>query len=138
MRLSPAAGGGWGPTLCAGPRASGWAVAIHYRSSSKEADALATEIKAGGGRAVTVGADLGALDDFADMFGRANAGWGFCSLLVNSASTFEYDDIATISRANLEKLFAVNLNAPMLLARDFAAQLRDGAGGLIVNVLDQN
>jgi NAD(P)-dependent dehydrogenase (short-subunit alcohol dehydrogenase family) len=117
--------------------ADGWAVAIHYRSSSKEADALAAEIKAGGGRAVTLGADLGALDDFSDMFGRANAGWGFCSLLVNSASTFEYDDIATISRANLDKLFAVNLHAPMLLARDFAGQLREGSGGLIVNVLDQ-
>ena len=67
--------------------ANGWAVAIHYRSSSKEADTLAAEIKAGGGRAVALGADLATLDDFSDMFGRANAGWGFCSLLVNSAST---------------------------------------------------
>lgn len=117
--------------------ADGWAVAIHYRNSSREADIVAAEIKAGGGRAVTLAGDIGALDDFSDMFGRANAGWGFCSLLVNSASAFEYDDIGTISRANLEKLFAVNLHAPMLLARDFAAQLRDGSSGLIVNILDQ-
>jgi len=117
--------------------AEGWAVAIHHRGASKDAEALAAEIKAGGGRAVTLAADLGALDDFGEMFGRVNAGWGFCSLLVNNASTFEYDDIATIWRANLEKLFAVNLHAPMLLARDFAAQLRDDAKGLIVNLLDQ-
>ena len=58
-------------------------------------------------------------------------------MLVNSASAFEYDDIATITRANLEKLFAVNLHAPVLLARDFAAQLREDAKGLIVNILDQ-
>jgi NAD(P)-dependent dehydrogenase (short-subunit alcohol dehydrogenase family) len=117
--------------------ADGWAVAIHYRHSAAGAEALAREIKGQGGRAVTVGGDLGTLDSFADMFGRANAGWGFCSLLVNSASAFEYDDISNITRANLEKLFAVNLHAPMLLARDFAAQLREGSKGLIVNILDQ-
>ncbi len=117
--------------------ADGWAVAIHYHHSAKDADALAQEIKSGGGRAVTLGCDLATPEDFADLFGRANAGWGFCSLLVNSASAFEYDDISNITRANLEKLFAVNLHAPVLLARDFAAQLRDGAKGLIVNVLDQ-
>jgi len=117
--------------------ADGWAVAIHYNSSAQAADALAVEIKGQGGRAVTVQADLATTDDFTDLFGRANAGWGFCSLLVNSASAFEYDDISNISRANLEKLFATNLHAPMLLARDFAKQLRDGSKGLIVNILDQ-
>lgn len=117
--------------------ADGWAVAIHYHNSRTEAEALAAEIKAQGGRAVTLQADLGTVDDFSDLFGRANAGWGFCSLLVNSASAFEYDDISNITRKNLEKLFAVNLHAPMLLARAFAAQLRAGSKGLIVNVLDQ-
>jgi NAD(P)-dependent dehydrogenase (short-subunit alcohol dehydrogenase family) len=117
--------------------ADGWAVAIHYHHSATHAEALAQEIKSGGGRAVTLDGDLGALGSFADLFGRANAGWGFCSLLVNSASAFEYDDIATVSRATLQKLFAVNLHAPVLLARDFAAQLREGSKGLIVNVLDQ-
>ena len=117
--------------------ADGWAVAIHYHHSSKDAEALAQEIKSAGGRAVTLGSDLETPEDFADLFAKANAGWGFCSLLVNNASAFEYDDISTITRAKLEKLFAVNLHAPVLLARDFAAQLRDGAKGLVVNVLDQ-
>ena len=117
--------------------ADGWAVAIHYHNSAREAEALAKEIKSTGGRAVTLGGDLEKPADFADLFGRANAGWGFCSLLVNNASAFEYDDISNITRAGLEKLFAVNLHAPMILARDFAAQLRAGSKGLIVNVLDQ-
>ncbi|MEI9996657.1 MAG: SDR family oxidoreductase [Rhizomicrobium sp.] len=117
--------------------ADGWRVAIHHKASAGHAEALAREIQDGGGRAVIVGGDLGALDDFADLFGRVNAGWGFCSLLVNSASAFEYDDIGSVTRASLERLFAVNLHAPILLARDFAAQLREGAKGLVVNVLDQ-
>ncbi len=117
--------------------ADGWAVAIHHNQSSSQADVLAKEIKAAGGRAVTRAGDLGKLERFADLFGRSNAGWGFCSLLVNNASAFEYDDISNVSRENLEKLFAVNHHAPVLLAKEFAAQLRKGSSGLIVNVLDQ-
>ncbi len=117
--------------------ADGWAVAIHYHNSAPAAEALAAEIAAGGGRAVALGCDLGAPADFVDFFARANAALGFCSLLVNNASAFEYDDISTIKREHLEKLFAVNLHAPVLLARDFAAQLPADAKGLIVNLLDQ-
>jgi len=135
--LVTGAGARLGAALARRLAAEGWAVAIHYRNSAKGAEVLAQEIKAAGGRAVTVAGDLGALDSFTDLFGKANAGWGFCSLLVNSASAFEYDDISSITRENLEKLFAVNLHAPMLLARDFGKQLHDGSKGLIVNILDQ-
>jgi len=126
-----------GATLVRRLAADGWAVAIHYHHSAKDAEALATEIKTAGGRAVALEGDLETLPDFADLFARANAALGFCSLLVNNASAFEYDDIANVSRENLQKLFAVNLHAPVLLASDFAAQLREGAKGLIVNLLDQ-
>lgn len=115
--------------------ADGWAVAIHYHNSAHDAESLAREIVSGGGRAAAVGCDLGMLDSFVDLF--ASAGFGFCSLLVNNASAFEYDDISTITREHLERLFAVNLHAPVLLARDFAAQLPGDAKGLIVNLLDQ-
>ena len=117
--------------------ADGWAVAIHYNRSAEQADALAKEIVAAGGRAVALAADLAKGQSFAGLFERANSTWGFCSLLVNSASAFEYDDISNITRDTLEKLFAVNHHAPVLLAKDFAAQLRKSAKGLIVNVLDQ-
>src|ERR1700761_5267478 len=87
--LVTGAGARLGAALARRLAADGWAVAIHYRHSAKGAETLAQEIKVAGGRAVTVGGDLAALDDFTDMFGKVNAGWGFCSLLVNSASAFE-------------------------------------------------
>ena len=117
--------------------ADGWAVAIQYNRSAAAAEALASEINSAGGRAVTLAGDIGKLDSFDGLFGRANKNWGFCALLVNNASAFEYDDVSNVSRANLEKLFAVNHHAPVLLAKDFRAQLRTGSKGLIVNVLDQ-
>jgi NAD(P)-dependent dehydrogenase (short-subunit alcohol dehydrogenase family) len=115
----------------------GWAVAIHCHTSMDKAEALVKEIEAKGGRALCFAFDLAAAHAFADMFAFAGAQFGFCSLLVNNASAFEYDDISNVSREHLEKLFAVNLHAPVLLARDFAAQLPADAHGLIVNLLDQ-
>jgi len=126
-----------GATLVKRLAADGWPVAIHYNRSAASAEALASEINAAGGRAATVAGDIGELDSFVELFGSANAKLGFCSLLVNNASAFEYDDVSNVTRANLEKLFAVNHHAPVLLARDFRMQLRDGCKGLIVNVLDQ-
>ncbi len=126
-----------GATLVRRLAADGWPVAIHHNRSAAPAKALATEINAAGGRAITLAADMGKLDSFVELFGRANVQWGFCALLVNNASAFEYDDISNVSRANLEKLFAANHHAPVLLAKDFRTQLRAGCKGLIVNILDQ-
>lgn len=126
-----------GATIVRRLAAEGWPVAIHYNRSATAAEALMAEINSAGGRAITLEADLGKLDTFAGLFGQAGAAWGFCSLLVNNASAFEYDDIATVTRTSLENVFAVNHHAPVLLAKDFRAQLRAGAKGLIVNLLDQ-
>ena len=115
----------------------GWPVAIHCHSSMRKAEALVAEIEAKGGRALCFAFDLATPATFADAFAFAKAQFGFCSLLVNNASAFEYDDISNIQRASLERLFAVNLHAPVLLARDFATQLPEDAHGLIVNLLDQ-
>jgi NAD(P)-dependent dehydrogenase (short-subunit alcohol dehydrogenase family) len=126
-----------GATIVRRLAAEGWPVAIHYNRSATAAEALTAEINSAGGRAIALESDLGKLDSFAGLFGRANAAWSFCSLLVNNASAFEYDDISNVTRANLESVFAVNHHAPVLLAKDFRAQLRAGAKGLIVNLLDQ-
>ena len=59
------------------------------------------------------------------------------TLLVNCASLFERDDVATLTAESLDAAWAANLRAPVLLAQAFAAALPAGRGGLIVNLLDQ-
>jgi len=56
------------------------------------------------------------------------------TLLVNNASTFEWDDAASASHASLTAHAAINTNAPVMLA---LAMGRAGAEGSIVNILDQ-
>ncbi len=112
----------------------GWAVAIHGRKPGA-AEALAAELTAGGRRAAALCAELSAPDAATTVFAEVTARLGPCSLLVNNAAMFEYDDIATLSADSLDAHYRTNLRAPLLLAQAFSRQLE--GRGLIVNLLDQ-
>ncbi|MEJ2626697.1 MAG: SDR family oxidoreductase [Pseudolabrys sp.] len=112
----------------------GYALVLHANRSRVEAEKLAAEIEADGGRARVVLADLADAAAVDNLIAAASA-FGPLTLLVNSAAEFEPDDIATLERAAFERTMAVNLAAPLFLAKAFAAQAP--AGSAIVNVLDQ-
>lgn len=116
--------------------ADGWRTVVHYRSSSKDADMFVAELRAGHAQVVGLQFDLSD-HDFSQFFKHVDGSFGHCSLLVNSASVFEYDDIDAFSGAVFDTVMAVNVRAPLALAREFRAQLPAGEKGLIVNILDQ-
>ena len=113
--------------------ADGWHVLIHCNQSRAEAEALATEL----GNASVVAADL-ADPSAADIIMAATHGLPPARLLVNSASRFVYDRIEDFSPAEFDIHMAVNLRAPALLSRTFAAALPDTLDdpALVVNLLD--
>jgi NAD(P)-dependent dehydrogenase (short-subunit alcohol dehydrogenase family) len=115
----------------------GWAVAIHCRTSVNEAHALATELRAAGGRAAVVTGDLSDLYALRAIFPAANAALGPIALLVNNASVFLKDRFGGLDAETWRTQFDVNLRAPVFLAEAFAAQLPDGMEGNIVNMIDQ-
>ena len=116
---------------------AGFDLAIHYRSSSAEAEATALEIAELGRRVVLIQADLATGNEVATIMPRANQALGALGLLVNNASIFELDRIATLTDQSWERHMAVNLAAPVRLAQAFVAQLPARAQGLIVNLLDE-
>ncbi|HEX8168296.1 MAG TPA: SDR family oxidoreductase [Beijerinckiaceae bacterium] len=115
----------------------GWAVAIHCHRSGREAEALSLAVRAAGGRAAVMEADLADPDAVRAVIAQAGAALGPLTLLVNNASVFEPDDLGSLDAVVWERHFGVNLRAPVFLASDFAGQLPDGAEGAIVNVIDQ-
>ncbi len=110
----------------------GWHVLIHCHLSRSDAEALAA--KAGNARVVAADlADPGA----AATIIAATVGMPPLALLVNSASRFKYDRLEDFGAADFDSHLAVNLRAPALLTRAFAAALVDGEEpALIVNLLD--
>ncbi len=115
----------------------GWSVAVHYRGSQAGAEATAQTIRAAGGRAELVQADLSDEEQTATLERAAHEALGGpLTLLVNSASTFEDDCALEHSRKNWDFHMGPNLRAPVLLAQHFARALPQDEAGLIVNMID--
>ena len=120
-------------------------VAIHYHSSAAEAEATAAEARALGVRAKTFAADLLNLDQTEALVDRAQNALGPLTVLVNNASIFEYDNLASATRSSWDRHMGSNLRAPFVLTQAFAAQApradRSGdeprAQALVVNMIDQ-
>ena len=118
--------------------ASGVDVAIHYRNSAHAAEQTAAEARAFGVRAVTVAADLADTSAAADLLPTARSALGRpVDLLINNASLFENDSIASLTPESLDAHLSVNLKAPLLLSQAFASALPEGLGGNIINIIDQ-
>lgn len=125
----------------------GFAVAVHYNSSSAAADALVAELTGQGVRAVALKADLLNEAETETLVARATEALGQpLTCLINNASIFEYDTIATATRTSWERHIGSNLRAPYVLTQAFmrqappAAQDENGeplASSLIINMLDQ-
>ena len=108
--------------------ADGWHVLIHYNRSQADAEALAAEL----GNASIVQAEL-ADPSAAETVLAALDGLPPARLLVNNASLFAHDDISDFTAESWAAHQDVNLRAPALLSRAFAARVGEG---LIVNLLD--
>lgn len=115
----------------------GWDVAVHANNSRDEADTLVREITAFGRRATLLSADLMNEDEVEALVPDATAALGPVGLLVNNASIFEQDDIASMDRAGWDRHMEANLRAPALLIQHFAAALPPEAEGVAVNIIDQ-
>ena len=74
---------------------AGWPGAVHYNSSAEEANAVVAEIRTAGGRAVALAADLADAGAVQRLVPATAAALGPLACLVNNASLFEIDTVAT-------------------------------------------
>lgn len=125
----------------------GYDVAIHYATSAAAAETVAADIRALGRTAVCLQADLMDETVIAPLIPAAAAALGGpVTVLVNNASIFENDSIATATRDSWDRHIMSNLRAPFVLTQAFAAQCppvttdpqgEPLASGLVVNMIDQ-
>lgn len=139
-----------GPVLVTGaPRRIGLAIAERFARqgrpvvlhasprSAEEAELAAHAIRQRGGRAATAVADLADANSTQRLIQRGGEAFGPLRLLINNASIFEIDAAQDFSLERYERQMQINLRAPLLLSRDFAAALPAEANGAIVNIIDQ-
>lgn len=117
--------------------ANGWTVGIHYRRSRAEAEHLVAEIAATGGRALALPGDLADPNDLGALVPRCAEALGPPTCLVNNASEFQIDTVATTSFESWDNHLDINLKAPVFLAKSLFLHLPPQAQGNVINIIDQ-
>ncbi len=124
----------------------GWQVAVHYRDSVHDARKTVADCKGMTGACASFRADLTNEGAVRKLLPRVIRRFGQVDAVVNSASTFEYDSVASFSFAAMEKHLRSNTGAAIILAqalhrhilnREAASAAVAGPTGVVVNLLDQ-
>ena len=115
----------------------GWHCVIHHKASIADAEALRDEIVEAGGSASLCQFDLADAQAAQNGLEAVFAEVPQLTVLVNSASVFEYDEATLPSPAVWNHALAVNTLAPVLLATTFQRLLAAEAKACVVNILDQ-
>jgi pteridine reductase len=111
-------------------------VVIHYGHSAAEAEETVNQVRALGGEAVRIQADLRQLNQISTVIPRAVAHFGQVDILVNSAAIFKPGDVNNTTESIWDEQFAINLKAPFFLSQAFVAHFDMGRRGHIVNIAD--
>lgn len=116
----------------------GYAVAVNYTANSLAADEVVRQIRAGGGTAMAVRADVADEAQVLAMFGQVDAKMGRLSALVNNAGVVDTTQrVDEQSLARWQRMFGINVYGTMLCAREAVRRMstrHGGSGGAIVNV----
>ena len=116
----------------------GYAVAVNYTANSLAADEVVRQIRAGGGTAITVQADVAVESDVLAMFKKVDAKLGRLTALVNNAGVVDVASrVDAMSLERLQRMFAINVFGSFLCAREAVKRMSTrygGDGGSIVNV----
>lgn len=107
-------------------------IVLHYRSAEIDARALAARLEALGSAVTLVQADLEDATAVQQLWHNLPP----VTLLVNNASCYTRDSIATMTPDDLQKHVQVNLLSPITMAQAFAAQLPAGMQGNVVMLSD--
>jgi NAD(P)-dependent dehydrogenase (short-subunit alcohol dehydrogenase family) len=116
----------------------GWAVAVNYTANSLAADEVVRSIRAGGGNAITVQADVADEAQVLRMFQKVDAKLGRLNGLVNNAGVVDVTArVEDMSVARWKRMFDINVIGSMICAREAVRRMstrHGGDGGSIVNL----
>jgi pteridine reductase len=125
-----------GAAIARSLHADGYDVALHYRHSGAEMQALIAELEAArAGSTLALQADLAEFDRLAEIVAGTIGRFGRLDALVNNASAYYATPIGTVTPQQWDELFASNARAPFFLAQAAAPHLK-ASGGAIVNLVD--
>jgi 3-oxoacyl-[acyl-carrier protein] reductase len=133
VALVTGASKGIGAAIAKELAARGAAVAVNYSGSKAGAEKVVEEIKAAGGKAFAVQANLADPDSIGPLVEKTARELGPISILVNNAGVYEFGPIETINPEHFNKMFNLNVLG-LLLTTQAALRHFNPQGGSIINI----
>jgi NAD(P)-dependent dehydrogenase (short-subunit alcohol dehydrogenase family) len=123
----------------------GFAVAVNYTQGAQAAGEVVAKIKAGGGRALAIKADVGIEHNILEMFNTVDRELGPIACLVNNAGVVDVKArVSEMSAARIARMFNINVTGSILCAREAVRRMSTregpsrgagyGKGGTIINL----
>lgn len=134
VALVTGAGRRVGRAIALGLASDGYGTVVHYHASRAGADEVVAQVRAGGGTAWPLEANLAEPEGAAGLVRRAVAAAGRLDVVVNSASIMEPMPLGEVTAAEWDAVMHLNLRAPFLVAQEAARHLPEG--GSIINIAD--
>ncbi|HZP69056.1 MAG TPA: glucose 1-dehydrogenase [Pseudolabrys sp.] len=113
--------------------AAGAAVVVNYASSKSDADRVVADIKAKGGRAIAVKADVAKAADVKYLFDETKKAFGRLDVLVNNAGVYHFQPLEEITEEEFHRQFNTNVLGTVLATQE-AAKYFGAEGGSIINI----
>jgi NAD(P)-dependent dehydrogenase (short-subunit alcohol dehydrogenase family) len=116
----------------------GYAVAVNYASNEAAAEQVVQAVRAGGGKAMAVQADVADEQQVLAMFAAVDSRLGRLTALVNNAGVVDATSrVDAMGFTRLRRIFDINVIGSFLCAREAVLRMsttHGGSGGAIVNV----
>jgi 3-oxoacyl-[acyl-carrier protein] reductase len=125
---------GIGRAICIRLAREGAAVAVNYREKSAEADDVRSQIRAMGGQAMTVQADVSDPDQVDRMYGAIRQSLGQPDILVNNAGLLRRGDLSDFDFSGLDTMRRTNVDGLVHCTRAAMAHMKDRGFGRIINL----
>ncbi|WP_138505664.1 SDR family NAD(P)-dependent oxidoreductase [Nostoc sp. PA-18-2419] len=110
------------------------ATVICVSRSKSGLDAICTQIKALGGKAISIPFDIKNMAELSTLKQQINKIVGPVDILINNAGIENYQDFVDYSLEDLQSILTINLLAAIELTRLFLPSMLERRGGHIVNI----
>ena len=104
----------------------GASVVVNYASSGAQAEAIVTKIKAAGGAAKAVRADVSKPAEAKALVNEAVAEFGKVDILVNNAGVYEFLPLESITEKHFDRMFDLNVRGLVFATQAAAGAFGDG------------
>jgi 3-oxoacyl-[acyl-carrier protein] reductase len=124
---------GIGAAIAKSLAGAGASVVVNYSSSPDGAERVVGEIKAAGGNAVAIKANVSKQEEISHLFEETQAAFSKVDVLVNNAGVYAVTPLGTITAEQFHRHYNLNVLG-LILATQEALKYFPSEGGSIINV----